>query len=139
MNANNRRKKEYLLQYRASLAHEKTLEEQISQLRSAYASPSSQPLDGMPHASDPHDLSRYVAKCEEFLDELAQCRMRTIELRREITRRIESMDNQTEITILHLRYIHGYSFEKVAEQMHRSVSGIYDMHRMALYHFPALP
>ena len=139
MNADNRRKKEYLLQYRASLAHEKSLEEQIDQLRSAYASPSSQPLDGMPHASDPHDLSGYAARCDELLDELMRCRMRTIELRREITRRIESMDNQTEITLLHLRYIQGYRFEEIAEKLYLSHRSVYYLHGASLYHFPALP
>lgn len=139
MNADNRRKKEYLLQYRASLAHEKTLEEQIDQLRSAYASPSSQPLDGMPHASDPHDLSGYAARCDELLDELMRCRMRTIELRREITRRIESMDNQTEITLLHLRYIQGYRFEEIAERLGYAWRWTLELHGRALRHFKVEP
>lgn len=49
---------------------------------------------------------------------------------------IESMENDTEKNLLHLKYILGYSWEKISEIMNYSLRQIYNLHLKALRDFP---
>ena len=134
MNADNRRKKEYLMQYRGALQHEADLNRQLEEVQQQYLL-RSQKLDGMPRSGAVGDLSDYAARYDELLTELHKAAAKTLALRTDITRRIESMQDETEITLMYLRYIQGYPFEEVAERMHISLRGIYYLHGTALHNF----
>lgn len=132
-----RRKKEYLRSYRESIATEHELNSQINKLRSEYAFPKSQDLNGMPHGSGAErDLSDYAAKIDELLHELKCAIDERILLRREIMSRIESMNNETEKTILLMRYVSGKSFEQIAVTLSYTYRWILHLHGNALDHFP---
>lgn len=49
---------------------------------------------------------------------------------------IESLENETEKNILRLKYILGYSWEKISEIMDYSLRQIYNLHIKALLNFP---
>lgn len=91
----------------------------------------------MPHSLSPsHDLSDYAAKLDDLLTELRNSIEKRIELRKDIAARIELMDDETEKTILNMRYISGKSFEKIAVDLNYHYQTILRLHRRALIHFP---
>ena len=133
----NRRKKKYLLQYREALISEKILQDQIDELRSAYASPKSPNYDGMPHGfSSEHDLSDYAEKIDDLLCLVQGQRKQAVEICTDITRRIGSMPNETERDILRLRYLQGVRFTEIAERLNYTERHILRLHGEALKHFP---
>ena len=91
----------------------------------------------MPHGSGAErDLSDYAAKIDELLHELKCAIDERILLRREIMSRIESMNNETEKTILMMRYVSGKSFEQIAVNLSYTYRWILHLHGNALEHFP---
>ena len=50
---------------------------------------------------------------------------------------IEKMDNETEKTLLTLKYIEGYTWEEVCEKMNYSLRQVYYLHNNALKHYQA--
>ena len=130
-------KKEYLRSYLESIAHEKELNEQLNRLRSDFALPKSQGMDGMPHAfNSEHDLSDYVARLDGLMLTLQRSVQKRIDLRSDITKRIESMDSETEKTLLHMRYISGRTFEQIAVRLSYTYRWVIHLHGNALNHFP---
>lgn len=133
----NRRKKKYLLQYREALISEKILQDQIDELRNAYASPKSPNYDGMPHGfSSEHDLSDYAEKVDDLLCLVQDQRKQAVEICTDITRRIGSMSNETERDILRLRYLQGVRFTEIAGRLNYTERHILRLHGEALKHFP---
>lgn len=52
----------------------------------------------------------------------------------DILQNIESLNNETEKNLLYLKYIDGYSWEKISEIMNYSLRQIYNLHNKALSH-----
>lgn len=127
-------KKEFLKSYRKALIAEKAIEEEIRQLRLDKMCPSII-QDGMPHASGSGDLSGYMARVDELLEEQQELLEKRLKLRRQITEAIERMENETEKTVLRLRYIHCKTWEQVAVDVGYSWRGIHNIHSKALKHF----
>ena len=130
----NARKKAYLKRYHAAELAEKEIQEEIDDLRMDKMFPA-MIQDGMPHGSSCGDLSAYAAQLDELLVELKDQMEKRIRIRREITRKIESMQDETEKTVLRLRYIHWLRFEQIAERMGYSLRNITKIHGKALAHF----
>mgnify|MGYP004510728307 CR=1 FL=1 len=130
----NEKKKEYLKRYHVAVLAEKEIQEEIDQLRMDKMFPG-MIQDGMPHGSSSGDLSAYAAQLDELLVELKDQMEKRIRIRREITRKIESMQDETEKTVLRLRYIHWMKWERIAERMGYSWKQIHRIHGMALTNF----
>lgn len=130
----NEKKKQYLLQYRDALRAEKQIEEEITQLRLDTMMPAVV-NDGMPHGSGIGDLSGYAAQVDELLQDLKEQMEKRIQIRREITQKIEKMPNETEKMVLRYRYIHLLKWEEIAVKMCYSWKGIHKVHGRALQHF----
>ena len=81
------------------------------------------------------DLSEYAAQLDELLTELKDQMEQRIRIRREITQRIEASQDETEKTVLRLRYIHWLRWEQSAERMGYSLRNITKIHGKALAHF----
>ena len=94
----------------------------------------SQQLDGMPRSGEASDLSDYAARYDELLTALCDAAARTLELRKDITQRIESMSNELEKTILHMHYISGFKFEYIASQIGYTLRWTIYLHGVALQH-----
>lgn len=130
----NEKKKEYLRRYHAAELAEREIREEIDQLRMDKMFPG-MIQDGMPHGSSCGDLSAYAAQLDELLVELKDQREKRIRIRREITRKIESMQDETEKTVLRLRYIRWLRWDQIAERMGYSLRNITKIHGKALAHF----
>jgi len=130
----NDRKKAYLKRYHAAELAEKEIQEEIDDLRMNKMFPALI-QDGMPHGSSAGDLSAYAAQLDELLTELKDQMELRIRIQREITRKIETMQDETEKTVLRLRYIHWLQWEQIAERMGYSLRNITKIHGKALAHF----
>ena len=131
----NEKKKEYLWKYRDALRSQLAIEEEIDQLRTDKMYPASMQQDGMPHGSGCSDLSGYVAKLDELLRDLKDQLEKKIEIRREITQKIDAMPDETESLLLRYRYIHLLTWEQVAVKMGYSWKHIHRLHSSALQNF----
>lgn len=130
----NEKKKEYLWKYRNALKKEKTLEEEINQLRLDKMMPCVV-QDGMPHGSGCGDLSGYVAKLDELMDELKNQMELRIGLRMEISRKIEEVPDETESLLLRYRYIYGLKWEDISVKMGYTYHHVLKIHGKALRNF----
>ena len=130
----NEKKKEYLKRYHGAVLAEKAIQQEIDELRMDKMFPMLI-QDGMPHGSSCGDLSEYAAQLDELLIELKEQREKRIKIRREITEKIEAMQDETEKTVLRLRYIHWLKWEQIAERMGYSFRNITKIHGKALAHF----
>ena len=127
-------KKEYLQSYRYAVIAETQIKEEIDQLRMDKMFPGLV-QDGMPHGSGGNDLSAYAAKLDELLIELKDQMDKRIQLRREIVKKIEAMDSETEKAVLRYRYIHMLKWEEIAVKMEYSWQHVHRIHGKALSHF----
>lgn len=130
----NDRKKAYLKRYHAAELAEKEIREEIDDLRMNKMFPALI-QDGMPHGSSCMDLSEYAAQLDELLDNLKAQMEQRIRLKKEITQKIEEMPDETEKTVLRLRYIRWMKWEQIAERMGYSLRNITKIHGKALVHF----
>nr|WP_294468461.1 hypothetical protein [uncultured Sellimonas sp.] len=131
----NETKKEYLQSYRDAMIAETKIKEEIDQLRMDKMFPGLV-QDGMPHGSGGSDLSAYAAKLDELLNDLKDQMDKRIQLRREIIKKIEAMDNETEKAVLRYRYIHMMKWEEIKERLHMtSLRYVFKVHGRALNNF----
>ena len=130
----NETKKEYLQSYRYAVIAETQIKEEIDQLRMDKMFPGLI-QDGMPHGSGGSDLSAYAAKLDELLSDLKDQMDKRIQLRREIVKKIEAMDSETEKAVLRYRYIHMLKWEEIAVKMHYGYRNVLKVHGRALEHF----
>lgn len=130
----NEKKKEYLWGYQRALRKQRELEEEICQLRLDTMVPSLI-QDGMPHGSGGGDLSGYAARVDGLLEELRELVGEKLDIRREISRKIEEMGNETEGTLLRYRYIMGLKWEDIAVKMGYTWQHIHRLHGRALNDF----
>lgn len=113
----NDEKKAYLRRYGDDLRAERKIEEEITQLRLDTMMPAVA-NDGMPHGSGGcGDLSGYAAQVDALLNDLKEQIEKRIKIRREIIERIETMQNESEKTVLMLRYIHLLKWTDIANKM----------------------
>lgn len=131
----NNRKKEYLRKYLEAKRMQEVLEREIDELRLDRMIPGSPAQDGMPHGSGGGDLSGYVARLDELDRKLRAQMYKKIQLRAEITEKIDAMSDETESLLLRLRYIHGLKWEEVAVKMDYSWRAVHKIHSKALEHF----
>lgn len=127
-------KKEYLQSYRYAVIAETQIKEEVDQLRMDKMFPG-MVQDGMPHGSGGNDLSAYAAKLDELLSDLKDQMDKRIQLRREIVKKIEAMDSETEKAVLRYRYIHMLKWEEIAVKMEYSWQHVHRIHGKALSHF----
>lgn len=131
----NNRKKEYLRKYLEAKRMQEVLEREIDELRLDRMIPGSPAQDGMPHGSGGGDLSGYVARLDELDRKLRAQMYKKIQLRAEITEKIDAMSDETESLLLRLRYIHGLKWEEVSVKMDYSWKQIHRLHSKALNNF----
>lgn len=112
----NEKKKEYLNGYRDAKRREKRILEQIQQLRLDTMFPRIQG-DGMPRGSSQSDLSDYMSRYGELMDELKQERLNAITEYTDIHRAIQKMKDEEEKEILERKYLMRQTWERIAEEL----------------------
>ena len=109
----NEKKKEYLNGYRDAKRREKRILEQIQQLRIDTMFPCLQG-DGMPRGSSQSDLSDYMSRYGELMDELEQEKLNAINEYMAIHRAIRKMEDEEEKEILERKYLMRQQWDNIA-------------------------
>lgn len=112
----NEKKKEYLNGYRDAKRREKRILEQIQQLRLDAMFPRLQG-DGMPRGSSQSDLSDYMERHEELMDDLKKERLEALKEQTEIREAINRLKDEDEIEVLTRKYILSQTWGKIAEEL----------------------
>lgn len=127
----NDRKKSYLRGYRMHGKRIKRIEAEIDEIRSMKMYPSMN-NDGMPHGSSQGDLSGYAAELQEKEENLYEEGVAQVKVYKDISWRIQQIDNEDERDVLFYRYIKGMNWWEIAKTMDYSESWIYELHGRAL-------
>lgn len=127
----NEAKKQFLRKYQDLLRREKHIEQEIESIRSRYTGHAITYSD-MPHGTDQHDLSDYVAEADDLLRELEAVRWSIINQYHFISASIENMEDEREKDLLRLKYLQGLTWEEVAVAMHYDIRHIFRIHGDAL-------
>ena len=129
--------KEYLSQYRNMELKIASKEKELEDLRAKLEGCSSKQMDGMPRSSggsaDPigDAVTKIVAMQMEINEEIDRC----IDLRREITARVDKLDNETYASLLRYRYVMMMKWEEIAGTMNYGIDNIFKLHGQALQEF----
>lgn len=92
-------------------------------------------LSDMPKAKNKKDLSDYIVQCEELENRIIISRKRAIERFSEVQRQIELLEDENEKTVLTLRYLRNYNWEKICEWVMYSWKQVHRIHLKALQNF----
>ena len=130
----NEEKKEYLLSYKQYKLQAKRLQEQLNELRLGKMFPGLI-LSDMPSAHSQKDLSDYMAKYDELERKIIKAKKQAIERYSEVQMQIEQMENENEKTVLTLRYLRNYKWEKICIELDYSWRQVHYIHSKALEHF----
>lgn len=128
------KKKEYLNGYLLSKRREKRKLEQIQQLRLDKMFPCLQ-YDDMPKGSTSSDLSDFIVKMEELMEELKKERLKSVERYTNIRKNILLVKEDDEQEVLERHYLLGQSWETIAEKMNYTTRNIHYIHGRALKNF----
>lgn len=127
----NKKKKEYLKQYRKHKKRIKRIESEIEEIRSMKMYPSMN-NDGMPHGSNQSDLSSYAAILQEREDELYEEGVKQVETYKDIECKINQLTKQEEKDVLFYIYIKGLDFWEIGQILGYSERWIHKLHGDAL-------
>lgn len=127
-------KKEYLKEYEKAVRQMKRSEEKITEMRLSKIMPSAG-NDGMPRAHNNTDLSGYAALLDEEERRYMKARYRRIKICKEITDKIERMDNEDEKDVLVYRYIRLMKWEDICGKISKSWKQTHRIHARALKNF----
>ncbi len=134
MTDQNNQKKEYLGGYERALRQMERSELRINEMRINKICPS-YILDGMPRASGYKDLSGYAAILDEEERKYMKARYQRIKLCREISDKIEGIDNEDEKDVLMCRYIKLMKWEDISEKLGFSIQHIHRIHGKGIKNF----
>ncbi|MBP3701708.1 MAG: sigma-70 family RNA polymerase sigma factor [Lachnospiraceae bacterium] len=135
MTETNQRKKDYLDEYLNSKRAIARLELQLEEVRASKLYPSAIGGDGMPKGSSKSDLSAYAAAVDDLERKIKKEKQIRLELLDKIRDAIESMGNEDEKDLLHYRYIKGWSWGHIADQMGYGYRNVIKIHGKALGNF----
>ena len=130
----NELKKEYLKGYECIIRQMKRHEERMKELRINRIIPTVI-ADGMPHGQSNSDLSAYAAVLDAEERKYIKCRYLRIKKCKEITDKIERLENEDEKDVLTYRYIKLMKWEDIAVRMQYSWQYIHKIHASALKNF----
>lgn len=130
----NELKKQYLNGYKYARMRAKRVAEQIQQLRLDTMFPCLQG-DGMPRGSNQSDLSDYMERYDELVEELKKEELDAVAQYTEIHRAIKQMSDDEEKEILERKYLMRQTWENIAEETGRSRNTVFRIHGRALKNF----
>lgn len=130
----NEEKKEYLQSYKKYKQKAKRLEEQLEELRLGKMFPSLVVSD-MPGAHDQKDLSDYMVQYDRITTNIIKARKDAIEIYEEVRAQIEELEDENEKTVLTLRYLKNWNWEKICVEVKYSWKQVHRIHSRALQNF----
>lgn len=123
--------KRYLNKCTSAQRSVKRLEQDIAQFRAEKMS-IRHIMDGMPHASWYGDLSDYAAKLDELERKLIQARYERVAIYTDIFDLLEQVEDETYRELLSCRYLRGYTWDRIADEMQYCVAQVHRIHNKAL-------
>lgn len=126
-------RKAWLSRYRLSELEVRRLSEEIARWESQAAALTARYGTSGGGGGDDH-LQRAVEKMLELRDQLAGQLEERIALRREIEEAIAGVEDERLRELLRLRYLEGWTWEKIAMQMKYSYRQVTRLHERALEH-----
>ena len=133
-NADIELKKEYLKGYKKIVRQMERSELKIREMRLNRMLPAVV-NDGMPHARNNNDLSSYAALLDQEEKKYKKYRYQRVKKCKEITDRIEQLENEDEKDVLMYRYIKLMKWEDICVRMRVSERQVHYLHSKALEHF----
>jgi len=133
-NADIELKKEYLKGYKKIVRQMERSELKIREMRLNRMLPAVV-NDGMPHAHNNNDLSSYAALLDQEEKKYKKYRYQRVKKCKEITDRIEQLENEDEKDVLMYRYIKLMKWEDIAVKMCFSWQHLHKIHSKALKNF----
>lgn len=131
-------KKEYLNGYRRAKRREQMILEQIQKIRFDAMMPAVS-NDGMPKGKDgEHDLSDYIERREELLDELKKDKLKAVEEYQKIYKDIKAMKDDEEREALTQYYLLRERWDDIPGKMGVSRTKFYNIYDAALKNFQIL-
>lgn len=118
------KKQDYLKQYIPKFYAVKEIEKELEDLKKEYQK--------LIHENG---YSHYLKKLKQLKEQLLKYRYQKISTYTEIYKRIEELDDETEKRLLKMKYLYGYTWERVSDEMGYSVRQVYNIHNKALEHF----
>lgn len=124
MRGKNQHKIDWLARYRQAVCRQKRLEEDYAEFISTFALCKSPLITDMPTGSlEDAGLEKYFPKMEAYKEMISKQVDECMKLRKEIRdaiTAIECKDSETYISLLFYRYIMGYDWQKIADEMYLS-------------------
>lgn len=130
----NEEKKEYLQSYKKYRQKARRLEEQLEELRLGKMFPSLIVSD-MPGARNQRDLSDYMVQYDRIITNIIKARNDAIIRFSEVQQQIELLEDENEKTVLTLRYLRNWKWEKIACEIGVSWTYVHRIHSNALKKF----
>lgn len=127
-------KKQYLNGYKYARMRAKRVAEQIQRLRLDTMFPCLKG-DGMPRGSNQSDLSDYMERHDELMEELKKEELDAVEQYTDIHRAIKRMQDEEEKEILERKYLMRQTWEVIAERIGCDRSTAIRKHGNALKNF----
>lgn len=134
MTAENEKKKTYLREYEKITQQLKRSGQRIDEMRLDRIWPSVI-MDGMPHASGSSDLSGYAAMFDQERRKYIKLRYLRLKKCKEISDKIERLENEDEKDVLLYRYIRRMKWEDICVKMNYSWQHVHRIHTSALNNF----
>lgn len=130
----NEKKKEYLQSYKKYKQKAKRLEEQLEELRLGKMFPGLVVSD-MPSAHNQKDLSDYMVQYDRITTNIIKAKYDAITRYEEVQQQIELLEDENEKTVLTLRYLRNWKWEKIALELNVGWTQIHKIHSNALKNF----
>lgn len=127
-------KKEYLKGYEKTVRQMERSELRLQEVQLSRICPAIV-NDGMPHAHSNNDLSSYAVLLERERRRYLKYRYRRIKKCKEITDKIEWLQNEDEKDILMYRYIKLMKWVDISDKMELSQQHVHKIHLRALKNF----
>lgn len=127
----NEEKKKYLRGYKKHGRKIELINAKIEELQRLKRNPSVR-NDGMPRGSNQSDLSDYAAQLDMLEDELYNEGVAEVKTYKDITCRIDELEDEDEREVLYYRYIKDKEWWEIAKTMGFSERWIYELHGRAL-------
>lgn len=127
----NEEKKKYLRGYKKHGRKIELINAKIEELQRLKRNPSVR-NDGMPRGSNQSDLSDYAAQLDILEDELYNEGVAEVKTYKDITCKIDELEDEDEREVLYYRYIKDKEWWEIAKTMGFSESWIYELHGRAL-------
>lgn len=125
-------KKKYLRRYQQQKATVRKIDAEIEEIRELKECAKAIVNDGMPHGSGKTDLSDYAAELDELERKRSKERYLRVKCFVEIENQIKLLEDEDENNVLVYRYIKGYGWNKIAEEMGYSTRHVTRIHGNAL-------